>query len=999
MTFTMRPYQIEALDETAKAVASGQKNLLLTLMTGAGKTVLFVNLKSTLGITGTTLVIAHREELLTQARDKWLQQHPEDRVGIERAGESVDGERYDAIFASVQSLQKKRLERLVSEHEIALVVIDECFPEDTKVDGRPIKEIRLGDLVDSFNHHTGRIEKKPVTRLYRSPAVSLCRVHLEDGSHIDCTTGHPFWTGDKYTPAISLISGDSVYRLQKEGTAHNGDQAQKLCGLREFISAPVLDHQDGPDLFGCVQTDPSGGPTPPRNIALHLLRKARRMRGPEDGRVSSKESRILFGRLSDGMEKSLVSGNDGQDQPSVRIGTDETQQSNVSRRYSEKGQRKTARNTSQTAYSGRQRKGTDRTRDASGSRTIDGASDSDDAYGSAVRLPQSLQTGPGRRRTQTVYRNRRFFSRGSHSSATRSEKDSLLIGARVDRVEVLEPGSDGRFGDLCRDGHVYNIEVEVNHNYFVDGVLVHNCHHSSAKSYQNILTAINTIPVESSSGLRPGCGGPVLIGVTATPDRLDKKSVREIFPYHVYDYPILRGMREKYACPVRAYRLVTDVDLRDVRIEGGDFAVAQLSERINVAERRDLVLEKWKEIGGLERRTIVFCASVAHAEAAAEGYRRLAPNTVCVTGKTANRAALLEQFSQGPIPSVLVNVDVATEGYDAPNITMIVMEAPTASGGKFAQRIGRGLRLFEGAPGLPDPPKKDLVLLDVVDQVKTHARLQTTPRLLGLPANFDLGGEDLLEARDTLDKILDRDPALTLAVARLDDNEEGAPTTFADLKAHLKRVMLFAPESPRGATADLSSFCWSVSDEEALVSGDLEQSRSYTLSLPAPKYGPKPGEPAEKRVYTLLRNADNTWHLLVQTDSPERVALEGEANRLMEDVSRMRASGRPEWLLQQSKVKADACRAQARSAPLVTLKEFTLQPSLRESLERADAAIRQKHPSGIRIIDENAEWRFRPATPSQMDLCRKKKIPLPEGATQGEAAQRLDHFFTFAQRF
>ena len=74
------------------------------------------------------------------------------------------------------------------------------------------------------------------------------------------------------------------------------------------------------------------------------------------------------------------------------------------------------------------------------------------------------------------YANKNELSQNTKVEVLGSKEDQDLRGVRVDSVEILEPGSDGRFGGVCPDGQVYNLEVEDTHTYFAEGILVHNCH-------------------------------------------------------------------------------------------------------------------------------------------------------------------------------------------------------------------------------------------------------------------------------------------------------------------------------------------------------------------------------------------------------------------------------------------------------------------------------------------------------------------------------------------
>src|SRR5690606_14277797 len=102
--------------------------------------------------------------------------------------------------------------------------------------------------------------------------------------------------------------------------------------------------------------------------------------------------------------------------------------------------------------------------------------------------------------------------------------------------------------------YVYNLEVEWNHNYFANGVLVHNCHHAPSKEYQRIVQYFSQ---------NPNCK---ILGVTATPDRSDEIAMSEVFESVAYQYDILDGIRDGYLVPIKQASVqVESLDLSEFR--------------------------------------------------------------------------------------------------------------------------------------------------------------------------------------------------------------------------------------------------------------------------------------------------------------------------------------------------------------------------------------------------------------------------------------------------
>ena len=132
-----RPYQLEAIDASLDRRAVGITRQLICLPTGTGKTVLFALLAKQLNVK--TFILAHREELLTQASDKIKMIWPEADIGIFKA--DVDESNSQIVVASIQTAcRDKRLERL-KQHEFGLLIVDECHHAAADSYMKVIKEL------------------------------------------------------------------------------------------------------------------------------------------------------------------------------------------------------------------------------------------------------------------------------------------------------------------------------------------------------------------------------------------------------------------------------------------------------------------------------------------------------------------------------------------------------------------------------------------------------------------------------------------------------------------------------------------------------------------------------------------------------------------------------------------------------------------------------------------------------------------------------------------
>ncbi len=214
-----------------------------------------------------------------------------------------------------------------------------------------------------------------------------------------------------------------------------------------------------------------------------------------------------------------------------------------------------------------------------------------------------------------------------------------------------------------------------------DYVIVDESHHSQAESYKSTIQYFTP---------------EFLLGMTATPDRLDELDIREIFGEEVFSLPLEEAMAKGYLAPVD-YRLLTDeIQLsKFVETEKGRMGIAQLNRMLFIPRRdEEIATIIAKHISGIENpRVIIFCSSVKHCNHLAE----IIPDSFAIHTRIPQkeRDVRMEMFRQGLIGTVLV-VDSFNEGVDVPSANVIVFLRGTSSRNIFFQQLGRGLRRAEG---------------------------------------------------------------------------------------------------------------------------------------------------------------------------------------------------------------------------------------------------------------------------------------------------------------
>jgi len=286
----------------------------------------------------------------------------------------------------------------------------------------------------------------------------------------------------------------------------------------------------------------------------------------------------------------------------------------------------------------------------------------------------------------------------SSASCSRREEGYVASFARVACVEVHKPGGDGRFGGLCSDGAVYNLEVADSHTYLVgDGIVVHNCHHATATTYRKIIEH---------------CRDSYLVGPTATPRRTDGTGLGDIFDVIVHGPEVTELTRLGYLSPYRIIAPAKPIDTAGVHSRGGDFATGELEVVIDQKAITGRAVEHYMEYVH-PLTCLVYCVSRAHAHHVNDAYQAAGIDSAYVAGDTpaAERSALVAGFKMGK-PQVIVSVSLFGEGLDAPGLRAVQLLRPTKSLILHLQQIGRALRVEEG--------KASAIVLDHVGNTWLH---------------------------------------------------------------------------------------------------------------------------------------------------------------------------------------------------------------------------------------------------------------------------------------
>ena len=237
---------------------------------------------------------------------------------------------------------------------------------------------------------------------------------------------------------------------------------------------------------------------------------------------------------------------------------------------------------------------------------------------------------------------------------------------------------------------------------FYDYIIVDEFHHAAAPTYQTLLAYY-----------RPR----ILLGLTATPERMDGKSILPYFNYRIAaEIRLPEAIDRKLLCPFQYFGVTDNVDLDTLRWTAGGYDKGELSRIYTlsgaVANRRaDLVVSSLlryvtdiDEVKGLG-----FCVSIDHAEFMCRYFNDHRIPSMYLTGKSPDeeRRSAKERLVSGQVRFLFV-VDIYNEGVDIPEVNTVLFLRPTESLTIFLQQLGRGLRLAEN--------KECLTVLDFIGQ-------------------------------------------------------------------------------------------------------------------------------------------------------------------------------------------------------------------------------------------------------------------------------------------
>ncbi len=313
------------------------------------------------------------------------------------------------------------------------------------------------------------------------------------------------------------------------------------------------------------------------------------------------------------------------------------------------------------------------------------------------------------------------------------------------RIEILKQSletfrhvlKDQNFGELLGGGYEASRKDAVfatvqsfnNLNYdqyaaadYYDFIIFDEVHHAQAVTYQKIIQYFKP---------------QILVGLTATPERMDGKSILPDFNFRfAAEIRLPDALNQKILCPFQYFGISDSIDYSKINWRNGKYDVSELTNifTANDARVRDIINNIDKYTKDLEDVSCLgFCVGIEHAKFMHRKFEKAGlKSNYLVSENSHQRKEILEQFKKKEINYLFV-VDIFNEGVDIPEIDTVLFLRPTESLTIFLQQLGRGLRLHEG--------KDVLTVLDIVGRSREEYDFENKFRALIGKTNTSVSNE------------------------------------------------------------------------------------------------------------------------------------------------------------------------------------------------------------------------------------------------------------------
>jgi superfamily II DNA or RNA helicase len=290
-----------------------------------------------------------------------------------------------------------------------------------------------------------------------------------------------------------------------------------------------------------------------------------------------------------------------------------------------------------------------------------------------------------------------------------AHRKEILLQAQSTFQAILK---DNNFGELWVDGIVPNSyeylfasvqtlqnninSLNLSKNYY-DFIIIDEVHHIAAKSYRPILDKFES---------------QILLGLTATPERMDNENILNDFcGVAAAEIRLPEALNRKLLCPFQYFGISDNIDLQNIKWQNGKYQTSELTDTLSTERRVGDILNKCEEYLTDIKDVIAlgFCVSQEHAKFMSNSFTNAGLKADYLISGTSNRDGIKHRLLSKEINYLFV-VDIFNEGVDIPQIDTILFLRPTESLTVFLQQLGRGLRFSDN--------KECLTVLDFVGNAR-----------------------------------------------------------------------------------------------------------------------------------------------------------------------------------------------------------------------------------------------------------------------------------------
>ena len=281
---------------------------------------------------------------------------------------------------------------------------------------------------------------------------------------------------------------------------------------------------------------------------------------------------------------------------------------------------------------------------------------------------------------------------------------ALILATNISIIDDWKKRIDHSLSDYKQNIDIQTYAYQGRHYYkqsadTYDYIVIDEAHHAVAPTLKRVIQYYNP---------------DFLIGLTATDQRPDKKKLEEVFGCYQTELSLKDAMEKEIIAHANVYRIETNLDLSHVRFNGQEYVNADLEKCIRVNSRNELIATVLHDyFRDSKRQGIIFCVNNKHAAEMERILNQYDLSARAYTRLTKNPKQVMEDFRNQKI-RFLCACNMISEGWDYPELGILVMARPTLSRVLYLQQIGRGLRKTSS--------KKNVYVIDVVDEYGAMAK-------------------------------------------------------------------------------------------------------------------------------------------------------------------------------------------------------------------------------------------------------------------------------------